>query len=118
MTEIRPLYFYGEVPDDARFALREGKELLAVDWYIKPYEVTMDQPPEGVVLCFEDPPYVFMDGFVRLTPPYSGERMAAALREIYGITDGRWITTAEDWLSQQFGTPVKFLYEEQDVRGI
>ncbi len=113
MTEVRPLYYYGDVPSEARDALRKGKELLGVDWLVQPTEVVFDGPDHGVVMCFEEPFFCFLNGYVLLTPPYTPERMAAALREVYGITDGTYITTASDWLSEAFGAKVRLIIEEE-----
>jgi hypothetical protein len=112
-SSVKPLYFYGDVPQEAREALRKGKELLGVDWFIQPTEVVFDAPEAGVVMCFEEPFFCFLNGYVLLTKPYTPERMAAALKEIYGITDGRYITTASDWLSEAFGAKVKLIIEEE-----
>lgn len=89
-------------------ALRAGKELLGVSWFVKPM---MAKPGTvGHVLAFEEPPFI-TDGYVLLTKPPTPERMAAALREVFGISDGRYLIKAEDQLSKWMGAEVKFIGE-------
>lgn len=103
MTDVRPLLYYGRVTDADRTALKAGKELLAVDWFVKPREV---KPGDlGYVLAFEKPPFI-VDGYALLTKAPTPERMAAALREIFGLTDGRYLTKPADQLSEWFGSEV------------
>lgn len=116
MTEVYPLYYYGEPTEEQRIALRKGKELMGVDFMVQPKRVTA--PGVGVteaVLCFEEPPFFFWSGYAILTPPYTPNRMAAALDEIYCTNGaaGDYLTQPEDWLSKQFGRPVKLLFEEE-----
>lgn len=108
-TEIRPLYYVGKPTDAARQALREGKELLGVHFLVQPTPVTdaVDQP----VLAFEEPRF-YVDAYALLTPPYTATRMAAALREIYGLVPPDHLTTGAEWLARHLGDEVKFLGEE------
>jgi hypothetical protein len=103
MTEVRDLYYYGEPTEEQRLALRRGKDLLGVDWMVRPVPVCKMDQTDAAVLCFREPP---------MTPPYTPARMAAALKEVLGLTPGDYLTTPEEWLSNQFGQRVKFLFEE------
>ena len=96
MTEVRPLYYVGRPTEEARLALRAGKELLRVDWLVQPTEAKPGV--EGPVIAFEDPGF-FITSYARLTPPYTATRMAAALGELYGLEDPDHLTTGEDWLA-------------------
>ena len=113
MTEIRPLYFFGQPTDEQREALRKGKELLGVDWLVQPVEVTVSNPPEGPVLCFATPPFFFAHGFALLSSPFTPARMATALEEVLGLTPGDYLTTPEEWLSELMGCPVKVFYGDE-----
>ncbi len=112
-VEIFPLYYWGEPTEQQRIALRKGKELLGVDWLVQPIAVKRSgESPDLPVLCFEDPPYPFLSGYARLTPPYTAPRMAAALEEIY--QHGEHLSRPEEWLSVTLGTTVSFLEEVND----
>ena len=109
MTDVRPLPYVGTPTEQAKRALREGKNLLGVDFYVKP---VLAQPGVvGHVLAFEWPEFYIDAGFALLTPPYTPDRMAGALKEVLGITDGRYLTKPERWLEKYLGPGVKFIEE-------
>lgn len=105
-ADVRPLLYYGMPTPAQQEALRAGKALLAVDWFVKLREV---KPGDlGHVLAFEPVPFI-VDGYVRLTKPPTPERMATALREVFGITDGRYLIRPADQLSAWLGGEVREL---------
>ena len=109
MTEVRPLYYVGIPTEEARLALRAGKESLQVDWMVKPMPYTGEE--DGPVLAFEEPRF-YIHTYAKLTPPYTSSRMAAALRELYGLAPPDHLMTGEQWLSGFFMGGVKFVEEE------
>jgi hypothetical protein len=112
MDDIRPLPYFGIPTDAQREALRAGKELLGVDWFIRPIEAKPGVV--GRVLAFQEPNFIIMDGYVLLTKPPTPERMAAALREVFGLTAGDYLIRPEHQLSKWLGAEVKFLGVEEE----
>lgn len=109
-VEVRPLFYVGTPSEEARLALRKGKESLGVAWMVQPMEARPGV--EGPVLAFEDPTF-YVDAYAKLTQPYTAARMAAALRELYGLAEPDHLTTGEEWLGR-FLPGIRFI-EEVDI---
>jgi hypothetical protein len=112
VTEVRPLYYHGEPTEEQRIALRRGKDKLGVDWMVQPKMVGTNDSPELPVLVFGEPDRYF-EKYALLTWPYSADRMAAALAEVYGLTSGEYLSTGKQWLEGALGAEVKDLGEEE-----
>jgi len=83
--------------------IREGKQLLKVPWFLRP--VPAEPGVIGNVLAFEMPPFYVNGGIALLRPPYSPARMAAALQEIFGLTEPKHLIQPADWLCWALKAP-------------
>src|SRR6478736_3359923 len=105
MTEIRPLYVWGNPTAEQIQIIRLAKEELGVDFFVQFSRATPGL--EAAVLAFEPVPFLVHDGVANLTSPFTVTRMAKALSEVLHIEDPVHLQTAAQQLSEWFGSEVR-----------
>lgn len=110
MTEIRPLLYFGPTTLEQGELTRKGKELLDVDFLVRPVRVTEDSV--GVALSFGHPDYCYLYGYVNAENAKTPERMRNALACLFGIDYVEYRETPASWLSRVLGCEVTEIEEE------
>lgn len=111
MSDIRPLWVWGDPTPEQVEIIRLAKNELGVDFYVKP---KIAEPGiKGNVLAFKPVPFVVNGLIANLTPPYTLPRMKVALAEVLGVTEPVHLMSTAQQLSEWFGSKVTELYEEE-----
>lgn len=96
--EIKPLPYIGKATKQQVELVRRGKELLGVDFLVRPTEAGPDT--EGPAIAFEHPNYPYLYGYAFVANSDTPEKMRNALAAVYGIEYTEYLTTPAQWLSR------------------
>jgi hypothetical protein len=98
MGDVRPIIIYGNPTFEQLEMLREAKQSLGVNWLSL---VNRAEPGVvGNIVAFESVPFFVNGGIAYLRPPYTVARMAAALRQVFGIDPPTHLVQPALWLEQ------------------
>lgn len=97
----RPIYVFG-TPTPAQWQLiRDAKQALNVDFYVKPEQATPGC--DGRILAFAEPDFACDSAMVATVDTV--ERMIPPLSHVLGLTDHPRAASMESWLSKALGRP-------------
>ena len=112
MPEIRQLLYLGTWTHEQAELVRAGKDLLDVDFLVKPTRVNDESV--GVALSWGHPDYCYLYGYVNVENARTPERMRNALACLFGMDYAEHIQTPAKWLSRYLGEVIE-IEEEWDA---
>jgi hypothetical protein len=109
--DVRPIIIYGDPTPEQIDMLRQAKQSLGVNWLS-----LMNRAEPGVIgniVAFEPVPFFVDGGIAYLREPFTVARMAAALRQVFGIDPPTHLVQPAQWLDQFLGPGVTELEREE-----
>ena len=105
----RKLYVFGTPTPGQWQLIRDAKQALKVDFYVKPVAATPGC--DGRVLAFAEPDFACDSAMVATVDTVS--RMIPPLSHVLGLTDHPRAASMGVWLSKVMGAPVREITKDE-----